>query len=127
MNICKIFYLSIDLRPVRSYARAHTFEKQIDISLSDGISVVGISDPHEPVPTLRYGHQGEALLSGQQAMDLGCVVEVLLDQLTHGGAHPLDVGVEATVGDLAGPGPVVTEARLLGADVADGSHRELLG
>ena len=44
----------------------------------------------------------------------------------HEGAHALDVGVETTLGDLARPGTVVSEARLLGADVADGSHRALL-
>src|SRR6478736_4247577 len=37
-------------------------------------------------------------------------------------ADPLDVGVEAALGDLVRPRPVVAEARLLGADVADGSH-----
>src|SRR5215218_416907 len=37
-------------------------------------------------------------------------------------ADPLDVGVEASLGDLLRPRPVVAEARLLGADVADGSH-----
>src|SRR4051812_9749328 len=42
-------------------------------------------------------------------------------------AHALDVGVEATLRNLARPGAVVTEARALGADVTDGSHRELLG
>ena len=41
-------------------------------------------------------------------------------------ADPLDVGVEATLGDLARPRPVVAEAGLLGADVADGGHCELL-
>src|SRR5215204_240483 len=38
------------------------------------------------------------------------------------GADPLDVGVEPTTGGLLGPRAVVAEARLLGADVADGSH-----
>src|SRR4249919_2975636 len=37
-------------------------------------------------------------------------------------ADPLDVGVEAPLRDLLRPRPVVAEARLLGADVADGSH-----
>src|SRR4051812_26642774 len=49
-----------------------------------------------------------------------------LGRTVDGGPHPLDVRVEATLRDLAGPGPVVAEARALGADVADGSHRELL-
>src|SRR3954447_24958034 len=44
-----------------------------------------------------------------------------------GGPDALDVGVEATLRDLARPWAVVGEARLLGADVADGSHRVLLG
>ena len=39
-----------------------------------------------------------------------------------GGPDALDVGVEAALGDLVRPRPVVAEARLLGADVADGSH-----
>src|SRR4051794_40533229 len=34
----------------------------------------------------------------------------------------LDVGVEPPLGDLLRPRPVVAEARLLCADVADGSH-----
>src|SRR4029079_4176498 len=42
------------------------------------------------------------------------------------GTDALDVGVEATLRDLARPRPVVAEARLLGADVADGSHEVLL-
>ena len=42
------------------------------------------------------------------------------------GPDALDVGVEATLRDLARPGTVVAESRLLGADVTDGSHRELL-
>src|SRR4051794_30544376 len=44
-----------------------------------------------------------------------------------GRANPLDVRVEATLRNLARPRPVVAEARPLGADVTDGSHRELLG
>src|SRR4051794_808139 len=36
--------------------------------------------------------------------------------------NTLDVGVEAPLGDLLRPWPVVAEARLLGADVADGGH-----
>src|SRR4051794_3721003 len=44
-----------------------------------------------------------------------------------GRAHPLDIRVEATLRNLARPRPVVAEARPLGADVTDGSHRELLG
>lgn len=42
-------------------------------------------------------------------------------------AHTLDVGVEAALGDLARPRPVVAEGRLLGADVAHGSHGDSLG
>jgi hypothetical protein len=44
----------------------------------------------------------------------------------HGRPDALDVGIEATLRNLARPGAVVAEARLLGADVTDGSHRELL-
>src|SRR5689334_7220833 len=43
------------------------------------------------------------------------------------GADALDVRVETALGDLARPRAVVAEAGLLGADVADGSHRALLG
>src|SRR3954469_2115255 len=49
-----------------------------------------------------------------------------LGRTVHRRADPLDVGVETTLGDLARPRAVVAEAGLLGADVTDGSHRELL-
>jgi hypothetical protein len=63
-------------------------------------------------------------LAGLEAA--GAHVEAL-GRTVHRGAHALDVRVEATLRNLARPRPVVTEARALGADVTDGSHRELLG
>ena len=71
-------------------------------------------------------------LSAGSAADLagldaaGAHVEAL-GRTVDGGAHSLDVRVEATLRDLARPGTVVAEAGLLDADVADGSHRALLG
>src|SRR5215213_1258491 len=58
-------------------------------------------------------------LAGFQAA--GAHVEPLA-RAVDGRPHALDVGVEAPLGDLLRPRPVVAEARLLGADVADGSH-----
>src|SRR3954447_26533094 len=58
-------------------------------------------------------------LAGLQAA--GAHVDALVGAVDRG-ADALDVGVEAPLGDLLRPRPVVAEARLLGADVADGSH-----
>src|SRR5690606_31897872 len=61
-------------------------------------------------------------LAGLEAA--GADVEALRGAVD-GRPDALDVGVEATLRDLARPRTVVAEARLLGADVADGSHRAL--
>src|SRR5690242_10885847 len=68
-------------------------------------------------PRRRSGSAGD--LAGLQAA--GAHVEALAGAVD-GRPDPLDVGVEAPLGDLLRPRPVVAEARLLGADVADGSH-----
>src|SRR5580765_744231 len=80
--------------------------------------------PRERMLTRGLRGTSAADLAGLQAG--GAHVHALRGAVHHS-AHALDVRVEASVGDLAGPRPVVAEARLLGADVADGSHRELLG
>src|SRR4051794_24057042 len=73
-----------------------------------------------------------ALVSVRSAGDLagleaaGAHVDALR-RTVDGRPYALDVGVETALGDLARPRPVVTEAGLLRADVADGSHRALLG
>ena len=71
----------------------------------------------------RSGTRSAGDLAGLEAA--GADVEPL-GRAVDGRADALDVRVEATLRDLAGPRPVVAEARALGADVADGSHRELL-
>src|SRR6195952_3364029 len=76
--------------------------------------------------------RGVADVVSGSASDLAGLEAAGADVEALGGAvdgrpHALDVGVEATLRDLARPRSVVAEARLLGADVADGSHRALLG
>src|SRR3954451_9510988 len=88
--------------------------------------------PPLPPPTARSpGPPGPGLVFEQElrrsAADLagleaaGADVEALVGAVqVH--PDPLDVGVKAPLGDLLRPRPVVAEGRLLGADVADGSH-----
>src|SRR5690348_11646610 len=83
--------------------------------------------PGPPGPGHRGGtriSRSAADLAGLQAA--GADVEALVGAVQ---VHPdaLDVGVEAPLGDLLRPRPVVAEGRLLGADVADGSHGDTPG
>src|SRR6185369_12709154 len=75
--------------------------------------------PGPPGPGLREISGSAGDLAGLQAA--GAHVDALVGAVDRG-ADTLDVGVEAPLGDLVRPRPVVAEARLLGADVADGSH-----
>src|SRR3954447_98393 len=82
----------------------------------------------QKTPTTRSGPRGECVgsagdLAGLEAA--GAHVQTLRGAVD-GGPDALDVGVEAALRDLARPRAVVAEAGLLGADVADGSHRVLL-
>src|SRR3954463_2735598 len=81
------------------------------------------AEQHEAPDTSRHpglgGRRSAGDLAGLQAA--GAHVEARAGAVDRR-ADPLDVGVEAALGDLLRPRPVVAEARLLGADVADGSH-----
>jgi thiamine-monophosphate kinase len=90
-------------------------------SVAEGAGVTVDGEEYDGPVSGQTGSAGD--FSGLDAT--GADVEAL-GRAVDRGPHTLDVGVEATLRDLARPGAVVAEARLLRADVTDGSHRELL-